>query len=49
MRKSEKCYKIVDKKSNRLYGAFPLTDDGHLAAKKYLRKLKDKNLKIIEK
>ena len=49
MRKSEKYYKIIDEKSNRLYGAFPFTEDGHDKAKKYLRKLKNKNLKIVEK
>ena len=50
MRKSEKCYRIVDERSRMLYGAFPNTKAGKSEAEKYLKKInKDKQLKIIIK
>ena len=50
MRKSEKCYRIVDKQSKMLHGAFPKTEDGQKEAEKYLKKInKSKNLEIIIK
>jgi len=50
MRKSEKCYRIVDERARTLYGAFPKTEEGKIEAEKYLKKIdKDKNLKIIIK
>ena len=51
MRKSEKCYRIVDEQSRMLYGAFPDTDEGKKHAEKYLRKVRKENkkLKIILK
>lgn len=50
MRKSEKCYMIVDKDNNHLHGAFSMTKEGKDRAEEYLRKIdKNKNLKIIVK
>ena len=50
MRKKDRCYVIVDKRSKMLYGAFPKTEDGMKRAKKYLKKVnRNKNLEIIEK
>jgi len=50
MRKSEKCYRIVDKQSKMLYGAFYNTEEGKELAEKYLKKInKDKSLEIIIK
>ena len=50
MRKSEKCYRIIDGQSKMLYGAFPNTEEGRRHAEKYLKKInKDKHLKIIVK
>ncbi len=50
MKRKERCYVIVDKKSKMLYGAFPMTEEGEKKAKKYLRKInKDKNLEIVER
>jgi hypothetical protein len=50
MRKSEKCYRIVDEQSKMLYGAFPKTKEGKRHAEKYLKKInKDKHLTIILK
>ena len=39
MRKSEKCYRIIDGQSKMLYGAFPNTEEGKDKAKKYLKKI----------
>ena len=50
MRKSEKCYRIVDKQSKMLHGAFPKTESGKKEAEKYLKKInKNKNLEIVIK
>ena len=50
MRKKDRCYVIVDKRSRMLYGAFPKTEEGMKHAKKYLKKInQDKNLEIIER
>ena len=50
MRKSEKCYRIIDEQSRMLYGAFPKTEEGKKHAEKYLKKInKDNHLTIILK
>ena len=50
MRKKDRCYVIVDKRSKMLYGAFPKTEEGMKHAKRYLKKInQDKSLEIIEK
>lgn len=50
MRKSEKCYMIIDKNNKHLYGAFNLTKEGKAKAEAYLSKInQNKNLKIIIK
>ena len=50
MRKKDRCYVIVDKRSKMLYGAFPKTEEGMKHAKKYLKKInQNKNLEISEK
>ena len=50
MRKKDRCYVIVDKRSRMLHGAFPKTEEGMKDAKKYLRKInQDKNLEISER
>jgi hypothetical protein len=39
---SQKCYVVLCKGKKYRYGAFPLTEEGLLAAKLYIKKIKKK-------
>ena len=38
-KKTHQVYLVLSKKGNRLFGAFPYSDEGLDAAKKYVRKI----------
>lgn len=44
--KREKFYMVISKKNNYTYGAFPYTKEGRKAAKDYIEKKENKNLKL---
>jgi hypothetical protein len=41
--KKQKYYAIYSKNDNFLHGVFPLSEEGKLKAKEYLKKISDKN------
>ena len=50
MKNKNKYYGIYSKNDNFLYGVFPLSEDGHEKAKKYISKIsKNKNDYYIKK
>lgn len=49
-KKNNKYYAVVSVNKNFLYGAFPFSEEGHIRAQEYLKKLdpSKKNFKIVE-